>query len=352
MKKRRHRYAIMPAMKKTNTGMRGAAALAALCLLAAGAAGAFDSAAWMERRDDLANEVGRLRDAYGQCAAKADSPAEDVSLPVETFPNGSVKTSVQAKKAQYFLDSGLVWADGVVVRAFKKDGSADATLEAQGCVVDRLTRSGWADGAVKIVQGGTTFRGRGVYFSSPEEYVRVTKDSELESVDFNGKGLENGKAALPAALAAPSSSSASTSSVVRIRSATSDFDRRAGVVLFDGSTVVEYGDEYTLCADRVFAFLTASNRLSRVVASGNVVVSNGLRVGTCALATYRRAKGEIEMFGERGGAKARLVERGERTGEIDGDRIRFWLAAEEVEVSNSRISAEHDAKAVKDVIAK
>lgn len=326
-------------MEKTKSDARPAAA-AALCLLAWGAAAAFDSAAWMERRVDLANEVGRLRDEYRRCAGKADSPAEDVSLPVETFPDGSVKTSVQAKKAQYFLDAGLVWAQDVVVREFRRDGSPDATLEAQSCVVDRMTRSGWADGAVKMVQGGTAFRGRGVYFSSPEEYVRVTADSELESVDLDCRDLD-GKSPLPSALSAKAPTNAAPAAV-RIRSRTSDFDRRAGVALFDGSAVVEYGDEYTLCADRVFAFLTASNRLSRVVASGDVVVSNGLRVGTCAMATYRKAKGEIEMFGEKGGATARLVERGGRANDVEGDRIRFWLESEEVEVANSRITAERD----------
>lgn len=130
----------------------------------------------------------------------------------------------------------------------------------------------------------------------------------------------------------------------RIRSESSDFDREAGVILFEGGVVVEYEGDYTLCADRVFAFLAASNRLSRVVATGSVVISNETRVGTCALATYRKAKGEIEMFGERGGSRARLVERGERDSEVEGDRIRFWLDSEQVEVSNAALSAEHDGK--------
>ena len=130
----------------------------------------------------------------------------------------------------------------------------------------------------------------------------------------------------------------------RIRSVSSDFDRKAGVILFDGNVVVEYESDYTLCADRVFAFLTASNRLARVVATGGVVISNGTRVGTCALATYRKKKGEIEMFGNEKGVRAHLVERGANASEVEGDRIRFWLDSEQVEVSNSRISAEHEGK--------
>lgn len=165
----------------------GPCVLLSLCLWALGAR-AFDSTAWLEKRADLAHEVERLRDAYRQCAQNVQTPAEDVALPVETFPDGSVKTAIRAKRAQYFLDSGLVWAEDVVVRTFKRDGSPDMVLEAKNCVVDRLTKSGWAEGPAKLTQGETVFRGRGVYFSSPEGYVRVTQDSDLDSKDLRGVG--------------------------------------------------------------------------------------------------------------------------------------------------------------------
>ena len=161
-----------------------------LSVAAVSGAHAFDSAAWFAKRADLTNEVARLQAAYRQCAQAVDSPAEDVALPIETHPDGSVKTSVQAKKAQYFLQSGLVWGEDVVVRTFKADGSPDLVLEAKNCVVDRLTKSAWAEGPARLTQGGTVFRGRGVYFSSPEGYVRVTQDADLESTDL--KGLERG----------------------------------------------------------------------------------------------------------------------------------------------------------------
>ena len=151
---------------------------------------------------------------------------------------------------------------------------------------------------------------------------------------------DNPAQAIPLCL--PQTGSANES--VRIRSVSSDFDRKAGVILFDGHVVVEYANAYTLCADRVFAFLAESNRLNRVVADGNVTITNGTRVGMCALATYRKRKGEIEMFSEAGGAKARLVEMGERASDVQGDRIRFWLDSEQVEVRNAKISTEHDGK--------
>ena len=158
---------------------------------------------------------------------------------------------------------------------------------------------------------------------------------------------ESGESSAPGGVRAAPSEGAHepTAPRIRIRSASCDFDRKAGVVLFEGDASVVYEGDYTLNADRVFAFLTPSNRLSRIVADGNVVISNGLRTGTCAYATYRQAKGEVEMFGDNTtGMRASLVERGPQMSSLEGDRISFWLYSEQVKVSNSRITAEHDGK--------
>ena len=131
-----------------------------------------------------------------------------------------------------------------------------------------------------------------------------------------------------------------------IRSRTSDFDRREGVVMFEGDVMVRYSENYTMCSDQLYMFLSKSNELSRVVAIGNVTITNETRIGTCAMATYRRRKSEIEMFGDGKSVLARLTERGDDASEIEGARIRFWLDAEQVEVENSSIQMEKkgDAK--------
>ena len=309
--------------------MRAAVPLLLLALLPP-CARAFDLAAWREKREDLSHEVDRLRAAYAACAAAKPTPAEDVVLPVETFPGGAVKTAVQARRASYFMDSGLVWAEGVLVRRFRADGAVDVSIAASECVVDRQTKSVWADGGAELSQGGTVCRGRGVYFSSPEGFVRITEAADFMTTDANAaKGGASSSLLSPAA----------TNSCLRIRSASCDVDRDAGVAMFETGVVVEHGDA-TLCADRVFAFSASTNGISRVVAEGGVSVTNGTRVGSCALAVYRRARGEVELFGEPGGAKARLAEAGERSNELQGDRIRIWTGSEQVEVSNSALSTE------------
>ena len=150
---------------------------------------AFNSAEWLGKRELLAREAERLRSAYTNCVAHLEVPAEDVTVPVETFDDGSVKVMVFAKKAQYFMEKGWVWAEDVVIKKFKSDGSLDGQITAKNCVVDRFTKSGWAEGEATVEHGKTTFRGRGVYFSSPESYVKVFEEADIESKDLKFGGL-------------------------------------------------------------------------------------------------------------------------------------------------------------------
>ena len=145
-------------------------------------------------------------------------------------------------------------------------------------------------------------------------------------------------AMLAIALAA-SITSAKGQELTRIRSESADYDRKAGVAVFEGNVRIEHAGEYTMNADSLYVVMTSSNELGRVVAVGNVAITNGMRVGTCDMATYRRARREIEMFGDDGkGGNARLVDNGDHPGELEGERIRFWLDAEQVEVENVRIT--------------
>ena len=153
----------------------------ALAMVAGSAAQAFDLSAWSAQRDLHLREAERLRAAYSNCLQRLDHPAEDVSVPVETYENGAVRLVVQARRVQFFLDSGLVWAENVVVRRLAPDGSVETRIDARSCVVDRFTKSGWAEGAARVQHGKTSLSGKNVYFSSPESYVRIFEGADLQS---------------------------------------------------------------------------------------------------------------------------------------------------------------------------
>ena len=152
-----------------------------LAIVAGSAAQAFDLSAWSAQRDLHLREAERLRAAYSNCLQRLDHPAEDVSVPVETYESGAVRLVVQARRVQFFLDSGLVWAENVVVRRLAPDGSVETRIDARSCVVDRFTKSGWAEGAARVQHDKTSLSGKNVYFSSPESYVRIFEGADLRS---------------------------------------------------------------------------------------------------------------------------------------------------------------------------
>lgn len=127
---------------------------------------------------------------------------------------------------------------------------------------------------------------------------------------------------------------------VKITSVRTDYDRREGVIMFDRNVFVD-DPEYKLHADRVYVFLDGTNELKRIVAIGNVAVTNELRSGTCAKATYSRANSKLVMYGDNEtGTPARLEDNGKKRGELVGRKITFWTDTEQVEVEGSQITVD------------
>jgi lipopolysaccharide transport protein LptA len=144
---------------------------------------------------------------------------------------------------------------------------------------------------------------------------------------------------LLALLAVSAPAAAKISDISRITSRSIDFDRTEGVIMFAGDVKVDYPG-YSMTSDELFVFLKDTNRLSRVVAFGNVTISNETRVGYCDRATYNKGRNEVVMYPADKGKTVRLVDNGDNKSEVEGEKITFWLDAEQVEIVNSRISVE------------
>lgn len=139
---------------------------------------------WMDKRERLEKDAERLRVAYTNCITRLEIPSEDMIIPVETFPDGSIKLVIEAKYAKLFDNQSLVWARNVVIRKLDEDGVERTRLEALECIVDRFTKSGWAQGAGNLKQGENIFKGKNFYFSSPDSYVSSYSESMMESKDL------------------------------------------------------------------------------------------------------------------------------------------------------------------------
>ena len=301
--------------------------------LAALSSFAFDSDGWLGKREVLSREAERLQAAYKACVARIIEPATDVKLPVESYPDGSVKALVTAKRAQFFIDSPYVWGADVVVTQFATNGTEEARVTAESCVIDRSTKSGWVEGHVRAQYMGNVVEGDGIYFSFAEEFITITSNTVIKAKDQKiGKAFGAGQSAKKAKKAA---SMPRDAEVVACRT---DFDRGDGVILFGGD--VRASDaEYSLCADRLFVFLDGANSLKRIVADGAVSITNGLRSGSCARATYAKARGRVTMYGD-GDVLARLDEGGRRRNSVEGRKITFWQDSDQVEVEGAALTVD------------
>ena len=119
-------------------------------------------------------------------------PAENVSFPLENWPDGTVKTRLSAKKANFFFSEGIIWAEGVVVEQFTQSGDGNGALFAENCIVDRVSKSGWINGKAELCQGGSVVKGEGVYFSAEKNQVVITSRSEirLTGIKLDKKSLK------------------------------------------------------------------------------------------------------------------------------------------------------------------
>lgn len=149
---------------------------------------------------------------------------------------------------------------------------------------------------------------------------------------------------------AAKSTSASTNMPrnVKVTSDKSTYLRKEGVLVFDGNVFVD-DVEFKMHADEVTLFLGGTNELKRIVAIGNVAVTNELRSGTCAKATYNRALSRVVLYGDEAkGITARLNDNGKRKSQVEGRRITFWIDTEQVEVDGSVITVDVGNGDVKD----
>ena len=190
-----------------------------------------------------------------------------------------------------------------------------------------MTKSGWVQGHAKAFYLGNEVEGDGIYFSFEEEFVTIYANTKIRVKDqkFDTKAImgEDGKV---------------TKRDAEVSAERTDYDRKDGVVLFEGAVSVA-DSEYTLGADRLYAFLDGTNSLRRIVADGSVTVTNGTRHGSCPRATYLKSIGRVTMYGAPD-SPAKLVDGGHRRNEIEGRTISFWLDSEQVEVEGSTLTIE------------
>ena len=124
----------------------------------------------------------------------------------------------------------------------------------------------------------------------------------------------------------------------KITSASTYYDRKEGFAYFRGHVFVDDA-KYQLHADRAYVFMSGSNDLHRIVAMGNVAITNETKRAYGTKASYYRDPGMVVLYGGDGQAAEVRDETPKGPQVVRGKKIKFWTESEQVEVMEAEISA-------------
>ena len=116
------------------------------------------------------------------------------------------------------------------------------------------------------------------------------------------------------------------------------YDRKEGYAVFTGKVHVDT-EEYQMHTKKAYVFFEGTNELRRIVASGGVAITNGLKRAYGSRASYYRNSGMVILYGD-DKTIAEVIDgsRGEDQA-VRGSKIKFWTMSEQVEVLDARISS-------------
>lgn len=171
---------------------------------------------------------------------------------------------------------------------------------------------------------------RAAYLANPDPDERSTPKKKLE-VTGDAKDVTEASAAdVPAAVVkkagAKKPKKELTGRSAVITADRTDYDRKEGVILFDRNVYVD-DEQYQMHADRLFVFLDGTNDMKRLVALGNVSLTNEDKTAWCQKAVYTKTSSQIVLFGDEQNP-AWLRDAGGRKGdesEVSGLRITYWI---------------------------
>jgi lipopolysaccharide export system protein LptA len=108
-----------------------------------------------------------------------------------------------------------------------------------------------------------------------------------------------------------------------------EFDYKDMVAAYDGHVRV-VDPRYEMTCDRMLVFLEGTNQIKRIIAVGNVDMTQTDRHATCGRAVYEHTTGQAELTGN-----PVVTQGGNR---LVGTRILIWLNDQRVEVDSGRMN--------------
>ena len=129
-----------------------------------------------------------------------------------------------------------------------------------------------------------------------------------------------------------------TNVTTRITAGSTYYDRKEGFVYFNGNVAV-IDPQYQLHADRAFVYMGGTNDLRRIVALGNVAITNETKRAYGTKASYYRDTGMVVLYSGNGTVAEVRDESPDGDRVVRGKKIKFWTGTRQVEVLEAEITA-------------
>ena len=137
--------------------------------------------AWLakQRTDMAAWEALSVK--WEAASVSTEMPVENLVLPLDHHENGRLKTVLRAEKA-HLMGEDLVFARNVKIEMLLPDGKPDGVLLAEDCLVDRVNKRGFCRGMVEVKKGSDHLKGRGMYFSTDDQFIKLLSECEIRTL--------------------------------------------------------------------------------------------------------------------------------------------------------------------------
>ena len=176
--------------------------------------------------------------------------------------------------------------------------------------------------------------------ATPEEMPAETAEEpagEEMQPEVASPDEESGEEKQPKEAKRPKEAKQLTGRPAKITSDSTIYNRKEGIASFEGHVHVD-DEQYQMHADRVYLFLEGTNELKRIVALGNVAMTNAARRAYGAKATYSKKNGLVVLHSGDGITAEVRDESKEQPQIVRGKRIRFWVGSEQVEVDEADLT--------------
>ena len=176
--------------------------------------------------------------------------------------------------------------------------------------------------------------------ATPEEMPAETAEEpagEEMQPEVASPDEESGEEKQPKEENHPKEAKRLTGRPAKITSDSTIYNRKEGIASFVGHVHVD-DEQYQMHADRVYLFLEGTNELKRIVAIGNVAMTNEARRAYGAKATYSKKNGLVVLHSGDGITAEVRDESKEQPQIVRGKRIRFWVGSEQVEVDEADLT--------------